>query len=487
VTTAEERWSVDCPTDDIVALYLSGALDERRIALFRSHLDRCDDCRALVAEAGRDGVASMKSDAEITELHSVPTACVQVGDTLGGKYRVDSILGIGGMGSVLRATHVELGRIVALKIMHAELLSAPEAARRFAQEARAAAALTSPHAARILDVDRLPSGVPYMVMEYLEGRDLHEVLREDGPLPVARLIEYVLQALDAVSEAHGRGIIHRDLKPHNLFLTRDGIVKVLDFGLAKALPESAARHDLAVDTKTTALIGTPHYMAPEQIRPTGQLSVRTDVYGLGATMYQLLTGTPPHVAPNIFALSAKILNDEPASISALRHDVPLGLEQVILRCLEKDPDDRYESVAGLGEALGAHRASFAGGVRLLPPRSPAVRHSDGHASRTPAPIALAFEDHSLREATLVMPASLAHRSHHVTGSTPPPMQVTTQVMLPAMGPPAATIPNAHAPARQRPLLPEAKPRRGALMATAFVVIAVVVLAGWMLRAVAVHR
>ena len=500
---------MDCPSDDVVARYLSGALEERQIVPFRSHLDRCDDCRALVAEAGRDGPTSMTSDAELTELWSAPAVCVKVGDTLDGKYRLESILGVGGMGTVLRGTHVELGLAVAIKIMHPELLAALEAPRRFAQEGRAAAALTSLHAARILDIDRLPSGVPYIVMEYLEGRDLHRVLRDEGPLPVARVIDYILQALEAVGEAHGRGVIHRDLKPQNLFLTRGHIIKVLDFGLAKALPGSAARHALAVETKTAALMGTPHYMAPEQVRPAGQVNARTDVYGLGATMYELLTGVPPFVAQNIFALFAKILNDEPTCVGALRHDVPLGLEQVIVRCLAKRPEERYASAEALGKALSEHRADFAG--RPAVARSAVDRPIDVSASlssthRTgPAPITLALEEPAIRQTTLVMPASAAASrvggSQQGTGPPPPPMRVANSNMLPAVDGPTATAATADPVARGMmmqasaarvglPRQPDAKPRRSVWIAMAVGVVAlsaaIVVLAYWMLRISHVH-
>ena len=365
--------STECPTDEVIALYLSGHLDDARVASFRQHIDGCDSCRVLIVEAGRSGSVPMEVAEVIHETRvgqprgKSLVGRLALGDMLGGKYRIDALLGTGGMGTVLRGTHMELGRSVAIKIMHAELLAASDAGRRFSREARASAAIESHHAVRILDIDRLPTGVPYMVMEYLEGKDLHQVLTDEGPLTVGRVIDYVMQASDAIGEAHSRGIIHRDLKPHNLFLTQDDVVKVVDFGLAKTLPDSTAARGSSNDTKTTSLIGTPHYMAPEQIRASRSVDARTDIYGLGATMYQLLTGLPPFVALNLYVLCARILSDAPPPIHRTRKDVSPALEAVIMRCLEKAPAARYASVAELSEALDAARASEkAGDIRDTP-------------------------------------------------------------------------------------------------------------------------
>ncbi len=351
-----DRCNADCPSDDVVALYFQGVLDACEVAQFRAHLDTCDSCRSLVAETGRSESYPEASHGSETLLAERPRAAENkfwVGDVIGGKYRVDELLGTGGMGTVLRGTHVELGRSVAIKVMHAELLTKADGGRRFAHEARAAAALTSQHAARILDIDRLVSGVPYMVMEYLEGRDLHKVLIAEGPMTANRVVDYITQASDAIGEAHGRGIIHRDLKPHNLFLTREGIVKVVDFGLSKALPSSDVHQGFApaVDTQTRSFVGSPHYMAPEQISKVGRVSVRTDIYGLGATMYELLTGSPPFSAASLLELFESILHHPPTSIRKGRSDVSPYLDSVVLRCLSKDAAARYASVEELGEAL----------------------------------------------------------------------------------------------------------------------------------------
>src|SRR5687767_15385323 len=160
---------------------------------------------------------------------------VKLGETIASKYLVESMLGVGGMGAVLRAQHLELGEPVAIKVMHRELLGIDDAARRFALEAHATASLKSPNVLRIYEIGQLPSGTPFIVMELLEGIDLGTMVETRGPLPVDRMFHYILQATDAISEAHQFGIIHRDLKPRNLVLTKDGVVKVVDFGLAKAL------------------------------------------------------------------------------------------------------------------------------------------------------------------------------------------------------------------------------------------------------------
>jgi serine/threonine-protein kinase len=201
--------------------------------------------------------------AETLTPGSIPVA---QGDVLAGKYRVDHVLGVGGMGVVVSATHLQLDQRVALKFMLPVGLAHPALVERFAREARAAARLKSDHVARVLDVGTLDSGSPYMVMEYLEGSDLGSVVAERGPMPVHMAVDCVLQACDAVAEAHAIGIIHRDLKPRNLFLTgrNDGraLVKVLDFGISK---HKTGASDLSL-TRTTEIIGSPNYMSPEQLR-----------------------------------------------------------------------------------------------------------------------------------------------------------------------------------------------------------------------------
>jgi eukaryotic-like serine/threonine-protein kinase len=278
------------------------------------------------------------------------TVPVKGGEILAGKYRVDRVLGVGGMGVVVAATHLQLDQKVAIKLMLPQALGSPGLVERFAREARAAARLKSEHVARVLDVGALDSGSPYMVMEYLDGSDLGSVLELQGPMRIDTAVDYLLQACDAVAEAHAIGIVHRDIKPRNLFLTRrnDGraLVKVLDFGIAKHMSGT----DLTL-TSTTDVIGSPSYMSPEQLRAARSADARSDVWGLGVVLYELLTSRLPFDATTVTELIAMVLSENPRPIHGLRADVPVGLARVIDRCLEKAPAARFPSVAELALAL----------------------------------------------------------------------------------------------------------------------------------------
>jgi serine/threonine-protein kinase len=288
-----------------------------------------------------EGIDSLPAD-------SIP---VSPGQMLAGKYRVDRILGVGGMGVVVSATHVQLDQKVALKFMLSQGLQHPALIERFVREARAAVRLKSDHVARVLDVGTLDSGSPYMVMEYLEGADLGTVVSDQGPMPVATAVDCVLQACDAVAEAHALGIVHRDLKPRNLFLTRrnDGraLVKVLDFGISK---DRTAVADLSL-TRTTEVIGSPNYMSPEQLKSAKSADERSDIWALGVILYELLTGQVPFVAESVTQLTAMVLTETPRGIDQLRPDVPRALGLIVTRCLEKDRTKRFASVAELAAAL----------------------------------------------------------------------------------------------------------------------------------------
>ncbi|WP_433935990.1 protein kinase [Sorangium cellulosum] len=283
------------------------------------------------------------------------SAPVAEGQILSGKYRVERILGQGGMGVVVAALHEQLQQRVAIKMLHPGANA--EMVERFVREARAAVRLKSEHVARVLDVGTLETGAPFMVMEYLEGSDLQETLRQRGPLELEEAVGYVLEACEAIAEAHAAGIIHRDLKPANLFLTRgadgSGMVKVLDFGISKALAEpsaAGAEPELGL-TKTAMVLGSPLYMAPEQMRSARTVDTRADIWSLGAILYQLLTARVPFDATSLSELILMINTEAPPSPSLFRRDLPPGLEAAILRCLEKDVAKRFRSVAELAGAI----------------------------------------------------------------------------------------------------------------------------------------
>ncbi len=267
-----------------------------------------------------------------------------------GKYRIEAVLGSGGMGVVMSAFDPALGRSVAIKFLAPSKDRHESATARFLREARAAAAIQSEHVVRVFEVGTLPNQAPYIVMERLRGVDLAHVITTRGGLPVEEAVDYVLQGCEALAEAHGMGIVHRDLKPQNLFLTQraDGsaCVKILDFGISKAASDDAV--DL---TATDAVMGTPLYMSPEQVRSLKNVDRRTDIWSLGVILFELLTASPVFEATTASALCAMIAMDPPTPLRAKRPSAPPGLEAVILRCLHKDPYGRFGDVALLAEAL----------------------------------------------------------------------------------------------------------------------------------------
>ena len=274
---------------------------------------------------------------------------MKTGDIIDGKYQVERDLGIGGMGRVVLALHLGLEERVALKVLHPEATRDPEAVARFGREAKAAARIKSEHVARVLDVSALGGKMPYIVMEYLEGSDLEQLLEATGPLAVADAVDYVLQACEALAEAHARGVIHRDLKPGNLHLSRraDGgaMVKVLDFGISKI----ATRDKSGSMTSTSALLGSPLYMSPEQMKATRDVDARSDIWAMGVVLYELLTARSPFQAPSMPQVCARVLDTPPDPIATTA--LPVGLEAVVMKCLEKKADSRFADIAALATAL----------------------------------------------------------------------------------------------------------------------------------------
>nr|MBA3499200.1 protein kinase [Deltaproteobacteria bacterium] len=285
---------------------------------------------------------------------SEPLHIPEPGTILAGKYRVDGVLGQGGMGVVLAATHVTLGKLVALKLMRPDLAVDKGASQRFVREARAASLLRSEHIVRVIDLDTLEDGSPYIAMEYLEGEDLGAVLARCGSISAHEAATYIVQVCEAIAEAHAANIVHRDLKPANLFLTRRAntpCVKVLDFGVSKIIAGGPLVDDVA-STDTKSLVGSPHYMAPEQLISAKSVDPRTDVWALGCILFELVSGRSPFNTGGALAqVLASILRDNAPALGDLCPGLPDGFITVVERCLEKDPSRRFQRVDELAAAL----------------------------------------------------------------------------------------------------------------------------------------
>jgi eukaryotic-like serine/threonine-protein kinase len=281
----------------------------------------------------------------------LPATLPQIGERILGKYEVERVLGVGGMGVVVAARHLQLGQRVAIKFVLDQVASDSNVAARFLREARAAGALSSEHVAKVIDFGTLESGAPFMVMEYLAGEDLAVILEKDGSLPISEAVLWVLQACEAIAEAHALGIVHRDLKPSNLFITRraDGskLVKVLDFGISKTTDATMSQGL----TLTGSLMGSPAYMSPEQLRSPKTVDARSDVWAIGIILYELLAGKSPFLTETLGETFARIVSDPPQPLQVLRAEVPEGLAAVVGHCLEKDVSLRVPSVAALASRL----------------------------------------------------------------------------------------------------------------------------------------
>ena len=296
------------------------------------------------------------TEASPDKASRVSATSIAAGDVLGGKYRIDGELGVGGMGVVLAATHLELDAPVAIKVIRDEFARNEEVVGRMLFEARAAAKLRSTHVVRVLDVARLESGAPYIVMERLRGRDLASLLVEHGPLPVQEAVDYVLQACEGLLEAHALGIVHRDLKPENLFRaeTHEGsVIKVLDFGISKDTGLSPGLSPRSVMTTAGYAVGSPYYMSPEQMRAL-DVDARADIWSLGAILYELLSGHCPFEGESLPVVCASVLSEaEAAALASVAPQVPEGLSVIVAGCLRKDREQRFGSVVELAAPLRA--------------------------------------------------------------------------------------------------------------------------------------
>jgi serine/threonine-protein kinase len=283
---------------------------------------------------------------------------LQPGTVLAGRYRVERTVGQGSMGIVVEATDLTLQMRVALKVMSPERANNEEARKRFVREAQAVLKLTNEHVTRMYEVGSLADGVPFLVMEYLVGNTLeHLLFSSNGPLPIDVVLDWSLQALEGLAEAHRLGFVHRDVKPENLFLHeppgQPPIVKVLDFGAVKELMSKMTKL-----TRTGSTMGSPAYMPPEQVRAEENIDQRADVWAMGVTMYELLTGKLPFGGESVPQTLAAILRDEHIPLRVRRPDAPVELEALIACAFEKDRQRRYPSCGEMLEALKAVRAKL---------------------------------------------------------------------------------------------------------------------------------
>ncbi|MEO6603832.1 MAG: protein kinase [Polyangiaceae bacterium] len=319
-----------------------------------------------------------ESTAEFEGTPSTPA----IGEVIVGKYRVESVVGSGGMGVVLCATHLELGQRVAIKVLTLpeDYARRNEARERFLREGRATAALVSDHVVRVYDVGTLETGAPFMVMELLRGQDLARTLQQSGRLGTELSCECVRQAAEAISCAHAQGIVHRDLKPSNLFLTHrsDGspLVKVLDFGISKTT--GTELEPLTGNlTEARSVLGTPFYMSPEQVRDAKMVDLRTDIWSLGLILHELLSGSPAFEGTTLPGVCAAIAADPPAALRLKRPEVPVEVEAIVLKCLEKDANRRFQSARELVDKLTPWACRAESG--LLSPLSDATIRSSSLA------------------------------------------------------------------------------------------------------------
>jgi serine/threonine-protein kinase len=332
----------------------------------------------------RERIETQREDEQAETAPGSGVAAVSdfaVGSVVAGKYFIEELIGEGGLGAVVKAKHLQLDQHVAIKYLKSAVAARPDIVERFLREARLAAKIKSEHAVKVQDVDAVESGIPYIVMEFLEGRDLERVLAE-GPLAYDLAIDYVLQASEALAEAHAAGIVHRDVKPANLFLaTRPGgssIVKVLDFGISTiASSETPSQRRV---TQVEERVGTPIFMSPEQLQADADVDARSDIWALGVALYELLSGKLPFDGPDLATLCVAILTKPPVPLSAVNSSVPPQLDEVVARCLQKDPALRYQNIAELAQDLAQiwggdtpsrvmqiSRVIVGAGLRISPP------------------------------------------------------------------------------------------------------------------------
>jgi eukaryotic-like serine/threonine-protein kinase len=319
-----------------------------------------------------------------------------IGATLAGKYKVDKLIKTGGMGSVYRGRHVLMDKTVAIKVLRPSLAGDDAVVARFSREAKAASRISHPHAVSVTDFGEAENGVVFLVMEYLDGHTLKELIASEGPLTLDRVVEIVRQVAGALDVAHDQGVIHRDLKSENILLVRHNgaeWAKVLDFGIAKIL-QPAGGTDSEI-THANLVVGTPQYMSPEQCSQSGALDARSDVYSLGIIVHEMLTGRLPFIGESATVVMMKQVQDPPPSVLTSRSELPVAVDHVIKRALAKQPVDRFQSAgelsAALADAANQPESASAGAIVGAP----------NTVANTPVPAQVAIDD--VDEVTVVRP------------------------------------------------------------------------------------
>src|SRR6185369_6194213 len=300
-----------------------------------------------------------------------------IDQTLAGKYLIEKLIKRGGMGSVYLGKHILMDKTVAIKVLRPSLAMDDDVVRRFSREAKAASRISHPHAVSVTDFGESENGVVFLVMEYLDGRTLKEIIRSEGPLPLDRTVEIVRQVAGALDAAHEQGVIHRDLKSDNIMLSQTNggdWAKVLDFGIARIQQPEGVR-DIDITT-ANLVIGTPQYMSPEQCSQSGPIDKRSDVYSFGIIVYEMLAGRVPFTGESPTVIMMKQVQDEPPSISEFRPDLPAAVAQLISRALAKNPDDRFQSAGDLAKALADAVAGLAIAAPVTVANSPVTASAD---------------------------------------------------------------------------------------------------------------
>lgn len=295
------------------------------------------------------------------------TADPLLGQTLAGKYEIEELIKTGGMGSVYRGRHILMDKRVAVKVLRPSLAVDDAVVARFSREAKAASRISHPHAVNVTDFGESENGVVFLVMEYLDGQTLKEIIKETGPMPLPRVVEILRQVAGALDAAHDQGVIHRDLKSDNIMLSQTNggeWAKVLDFGIAKIQQPDGAR-DMDI-TAANLVIGTPQYMSPEQCSQSGPIDARSDLYSLGIIIYEMLAGRVPFTGESPTVIMMKQVQDEPPPLSEARPDLPVAVTQVVMRALAKQPADRYQSAGEFFKALSEASAVDALSVEAAP-------------------------------------------------------------------------------------------------------------------------